>query len=867
MGKDSIVPEIWNKGVGNTSERKSRVNSLLEQSDDKIQTPCRYDIPQVGDRPSFYSQYQRSVPFSLKTKKINESMPWTGEDTSEDTEHDAAITSGGHGSSKGSQQHDKKEIHTASAEKLNEYSDSTCGRFEEYLRSALEIRYQLAFILMCLSSNLIEAYHYTCQGLNEINSVHFEEKQTGHKPPGKHTAKKYLLRLCRNIAGRRHELCHVVQKFFDLDVCHFQSSQSILSEMDLAYDSKLDKLWTALEAVLSAAQPFITHRDHFKEKASEVRMKEEEEMRYEGLRLRSFHGVDMNVSYLRLAAAGFYATKNGDETKCFSCGIRHKNWQRGDNPFVVHTRRSPTCKHLHGKDVKNVAIQLLKSSVNQPSIDRPHQSTQQSEPTGTAEQDDVQGATGTTRNCIDAYGLPPSFPAQLSALSARDNDEVAPVLSFDASVHPHYSTTARRLESFKLWPEGHSQRPEELVRAGFFYAGYSDCVRCFVCGVGLRTWEEGDDPWTEHVRWRSSCAYVEAVRGKRFIIQTLAALGRNRQESSKTDQNQQASSSNNTTRNNEGEDILRNTACAQAVEMGFSSEQVKAAARATMNPTEKTSLTLDVLLETILVTDGEVSEQTKADLPMESEVPERAYANNGSCSFDKTQEVSRITEAPVMSDNAEERRRSSDPQSREALQRLSEDKDSSSVTPSVGTGLTGSSLETRKEEDEDFLTSNPPRREFIVTGRRTSPRTNVFYNNNDFTSQQPGSSIDTTSSLGNNNHERNREDRLMGASVQSMPSERQRHEKIKNKSQRKDKSKEDLRATAEETRQLKESSACKICLEDLANILFLPCGHLVACAVCAPALERCPVCRKHVRGSVRVHLADMISREKYISYF
>ncbi|XP_046571596.1 E3 ubiquitin-protein ligase cblA-like [Haliotis rubra] len=300
--------------------------------------------------------------------------------------------------------------------------------------------------------------------------------------------------------------------------------------------------------------------------------------------------------------------------------------------------------------------------------------------------------------------------------------------------------------------------------------------------------------------------------------------------------------------------------------MGFSWDKVEAAARATVNPAGKSSLTLDMLLETILVTDGEVSEQTEADLPMEREVPERAHSNIDSCLFDTTQEVSRITE--TMLDNEEERRKSLDPQRRQALQRIPEDENTSSDNTSAGAGLTGSSLVTKKEEeDKDSLTSNPPKKEFIVTGRRTSSLTNVFYNDND--SPQPGvpSSGNTTSSLGDNNDGRNVGDRLMGAAVLSMPTERQRPEKIdkiKNKSQDKGKSKEDLKATVEETQQLKESSACKICLEDPANIVFLPCGHLVACAECSPALERCPICRQHIRGTVRVHMA---SREKYIANF
>lgn len=36
---------------------------------------------------------------------------------------------------------------------------------------------------------------------------------------------------------------------------------------------------------------------------------------------------------------------------------------------------------------------------------------------------------------------------------------------------------------------------------------------------------------------------------------------------------------------------------------------------------------------------------------------------------------------------------------------------------------------------------------------------------------------------------------------------------------------------------------CKVCLSNLATVLFLPCGHLSACPACAPQLRDCHVCR------------------------
>ena len=59
----------------------------------------------------------------------------------------------------------------------------------------------------------------------------------------------------------------------------------------------------------------------------------------------------------------------------------------------------------------------------------------------------------------------------------------------------------------------------------------------------------------------------------------------------------------------------------------------------------------------------------------------------------------------------------------------------------------------------------------------------------------------------------------------------------------------------QENRQLKDQRMCKVCMDAEANIVFLPCGHLVCCANCAPALRNCAVCRSKIRGTVRTYLS------------
>jgi hypothetical protein len=83
--------------------------------------------------------------------------------------------------------------------------------------------------------------------------------------------------------------------------------------------------------------------------------------------------------------------------------------------------------------------------------------------------------------------------------------------------HPNYVTRASRFKSFDLWPLAITQKPEELVEAGFFYTGKGDRVICYFCGGGLKDWHHVDSPWHEHARWFSGCPYLILMKGQEFI--------------------------------------------------------------------------------------------------------------------------------------------------------------------------------------------------------------------------------------------------------------------------------------------------------------------------------------------------------------
>ena len=59
----------------------------------------------------------------------------------------------------------------------------------------------------------------------------------------------------------------------------------------------------------------------------------------------------------------------------------------------------------------------------------------------------------------------------------------------------------------------------------------------------------------------------------------------------------------------------------------------------------------------------------------------------------------------------------------------------------------------------------------------------------------------------------------------------------------------------EENRKLKEDRLCKICLDKDKQIIFVPCGHYVACLDCGLGFEKCPVCRAKIVSIVKTFMA------------
>ncbi|XP_067676813.1 baculoviral IAP repeat-containing protein 7-like [Haliotis asinina] len=391
-----------------------------------------------------------------------------------------------------------------------------------------------------------------------------------------------------------------------------------------------------------------------------------------------------------LARAGFYFTGTVDRVQCVFCRGILRNWDEDDVPMEEHRRHFPMCPFVMGLNVGNVPDPTAIISANRSS--------------------EFMNVTQPAAVVSDA---------SLGIVTDRPR-------------HPQYAVEASRVSSFRNWPNGKEQTPQMLSKAGFFYAGFGDSVKCFFCDGGLRTWERGDDPWVEHARWFPRCPYVRQVKGENFI---QTALGGRESSAGSTGDNTAPSS-------NTGRDNKMNSSTAVR----------------TLDPRELSARMDSPMVQTVL----------RMDIPRD-----------------------RVAKA----------------------------------------------IQNRLQETGDDFTSVENLMEAIFALPDIDPAPT------DVAAQTASKS---SGSVARSQGDKQMADKDLDIGEKGGDSEEKAMD---------DSSDEDSQSLMEENRQLKEQRQCKICMDEEVNVVFLPCGHLVCCATCAPALRKCPICRANIRGTVRTFMS------------
>ncbi|XP_069080442.1 baculoviral IAP repeat-containing protein 1-like [Pleurodeles waltl] len=165
-----------------------------------------------------------------------------------------------------------------------------------------------------------------------------------------------------------------------------------------------------------------------------------------------------------LARAGFFFTDFKDTVQCFSCGGCLGNWEEGDDPWKEHAKWFPKCMFLQTEKSRDDITEYIGS---------------------------YSGFEGVTGELFLSSPIKKSLP--------KDTEGSVIANIFEEELV--------RLESFKTWSEEAHADAAALAKAGFFYTGVTDTVQCFSCGLTISQFDTTDDPWTEHVKYKSKCMY------------------------------------------------------------------------------------------------------------------------------------------------------------------------------------------------------------------------------------------------------------------------------------------------------------------------------------------------------------------------
>ncbi|XP_051011848.1 baculoviral IAP repeat-containing protein 3 [Acomys russatus] len=74
-----------------------------------------------------------------------------------------------------------------------------------------------------------------------------------------------------------------------------------------------------------------------------------------------------------------------------------------------------------------------------------------------------------------------------------------------------FSCELYRLSTYSAFPAGVPVSERSLARAGFYYTGVNDKVKCFCCGLMLDNWKQGDSPVDKHRKLYPSCSFVQTL--------------------------------------------------------------------------------------------------------------------------------------------------------------------------------------------------------------------------------------------------------------------------------------------------------------------------------------------------------------------
>jgi len=384
------------------------------------------------------------------------------------------------------------------------------------------------------------------------------------------------------------------------------------------------------------------------------------------------------------------------------------------------------------------------------------------------------------------------------------------------------------MRTFKDWPPALRQQPSDLSDAGFYYIGLSDQVKCFYCDGGLRNWVPEDDPWTEHARWFAKCGFVRLVKGDEFIARCLAerpTQDNSQQPQQAAPQQQQQPSQSRVLRAEDIPAVMSSALVHQALSMGVDASRVKMALQRRVLQSRPMYANVNELLDAAFREQREQEERVTVE---NNETPSAFGGGGGAATTASSVSASAASEDIV---ELRRRRESTSATTEGSLsQGEADNEEESSLTAGAETTSSQESQDEQQQQESSSTielpadTSQPP--------PSASPTS----------SQPPAAAVlqhSSSAPLGGN-----------GESGSSAPLSLPQSQSLHGAAIRSEAN--DLES---ENRRLKEQRTCKICMDNEIGVVFLPCGHLICCVQCAPALKDCPLCRQPIHGTVKTYMS------------
>nr|XP_037280999.1 baculoviral IAP repeat-containing protein 7-A-like isoform X1 [Rhipicephalus microplus] len=554
----------------------------------------------------------------------------------------------------------------------------------------------------------------------------------------------------------------------------------------------------------------------------------------EQVRFNTFRGWPQSapVSAKKLAQGGFVCSDVlRFLTRCYSCGLEVSDWSIADVVVEKHRRLRPSCAFVRSLPSPRVSAET----------------SPQSPSTATSS----AGATHVERMHVDSVA--PSLPRTGSVPSVQSRTfETVPQggARNDAPLHRLQASEEERFNTFYDWPLT-SPTPRTLAQAGFYYLHEQDKVKCAFCKGVVHNWEPGDDPLREHAHHYPCCRYLlnPDLAGHDECGHMSWQQARSAPECAELFIAESAEG--------QGLQLKGNTPSSELSGLGVSvhvgpKHPSQASPDARLRTFEKWPTTCPKRPQELVVAGFfyiGVNDYTKC-----------FHCDGGLCNWD-------VNDDPweeharwfprcqfVLLSKGESYVQDCLKRHQSHLSAVAASASTSSQGQSGGAedGMTTELAALMRSEDVQFyLSQGVPAQTLRAALLKHMRSQNRGFASRDELLQVLGELLTLPRASADQSPQRSATNSVTITKVATNPQTEGIVSGAKNASS--ESLTEGLESSdlALENLRLKDQRLCKVCLDAEVGVVFLPCGHLVACPACASALSDCPVCRASIRGTVR----------------